>query len=114
MVTKTFRGLTFHLLLQCMLPALIASAVADPGKAVPPALEKLTPVDAWTAQRQMSPGINIGNTLDNTNVWETGWGNPPITKEYVQSLAKLGYKSVRLPVAWDTYADNGQITPKQF
>ena len=83
-------------------------------KAVPPAQEKMTPIDAWSAVAKMTPGINIGNTLENTNIWETGWGNPLITKEYVQQLAKLGFKSVRLPVAWDTYADNGKITPKQF
>jgi endoglucanase len=62
----------------------------------------------------MTPGINIGNTLDNTAHWETGWGSPPITREYVQSLARLGFHTVRLPVAWDTYADDGRITPQQF
>jgi endoglucanase len=45
----------------------------------------------------MSPGINIGNTLENITHWETGWGNPPITEEYVRSLAALGFKTVRLP-----------------
>src|SRR5687768_15738295 len=57
----------------------------------------------------MGIGINIGNTLDNTTQWETGWGNPRITKEYVQSLAALGFKTVRVPVAWDTYARDGGI-----
>lgn len=80
----------------------------------PPAQEKMTQVDAWSAVKLLTPGINIGNTLENTNEWETGWGNPVITKEYVETLARLGFKSVRLPVAWDTYADNGRITPKQF
>jgi hypothetical protein len=62
----------------------------------------------------MTPGINIGNTLENTAAWETGWGNRPLRRKYVQSLARLGFKTVRLPVAWDTYADNGRITPQQF
>ncbi|HTU68369.1 MAG TPA: glycoside hydrolase family 5 protein [Steroidobacteraceae bacterium] len=66
-------------------------------------------LDAWTAARQMGIGVNIGNTLDNTTTWETGWGNPRITKAYVQSLAKLGFRTVRLPVAWDTYAKDGRI-----
>ena len=70
--------------------------------ATPPPLEKMTPINAKDAVAQMTPGINIGNTLENTSRWETGWGNPPITKEYVQHLARLGFKSVRLPVAWDT------------
>lgn len=66
-------------------------------------------IDAWTAVSQMSPGTNIGNTLENTTSWETGWGNPLITRELVQNLARLGFRSVRIPVAWDTYAVDGQI-----
>ena len=71
-------------------------------------------IDAWGAAAKMSPGTNIGNTLENTTSWETGWGNPPITKEYVDSLARLGFKTVRLPVAWDTYAVDGQIQPEKL
>lgn len=72
------------------------------------------PLDAWTAVGLMTPGINIGNTFDSTAGWETGWGSPHITKEFVQSLARIGFKSVRLPVAWDTYSDKGRITKTQF
>lgn len=70
--------------------------------------------NAWTAAKQMGIGINIGNTLENTTTWETGWGNPPITREYVQSLAALGFRTVRLPVAWDTYAHDGVISPEKM
>jgi endoglucanase len=76
--------------------------------------KKTASLDAWTAAGLMTPGINIGNTFDCVSGWETGWGSPLITKEYIQSLASLGFKTVRLPVAWDTYADNGRITPQQF
>jgi endoglucanase len=78
------------------------------------AAEPLAELDAWPAVKQMSPGINIGNTLENTSAWETGWGQPPITQEYVQGLARLGFKTVRLPVAWDTYAVDGRIQPDKF
>lgn len=71
-------------------------------------------LDAWAAASRMTPGINIGNTFDCTARWETGWGSPPITKEFIRSLAHTGFKTVRLPVAWDTFADNGRITPQQF
>ncbi len=69
----------------------------------------MTELDAWDAVARMVPGVNIGNTLESTNTWETGWGNPRITREYVESLAHLGFKTVRLPVAWDTYAVEGRI-----
>ncbi|HEY5809309.1 MAG TPA: glycoside hydrolase family 5 protein [Povalibacter sp.] len=75
---------------------------------------KMTELDAWAAVDLMSPGINIGNTLENTSKWETGWGNPPITKEFVEHLAQLGFRTVRLPVAWDTYAIDGRIQPDKF
>ena len=82
--------------------------------AVARAPEKMTEVDAWAAVPLMIPGTNIGNTLENTTTWETGWGNPPITKELVESLAHLGFKTVRLPVAWDTYADDGRVEADKF
>jgi endoglucanase len=71
-------------------------------------------LDAWTAAARMAPGLNIGNTLENTTQWETGWGNPPITREFVRSLAALGFKTIRVPVAWDTYAVGGQIQPDKL
>ncbi len=111
---KTLLLTALLLWMQSILPTVHRNARADSIEATPPAQETMMPVDAWTAVGQMTPGINIGNTLESIGHWETGWGNPPITREYVQSLARLGFKTVRLPVAWDTYADNGRITPQQF
>ena len=71
-------------------------------------------LNAWHAAKLMGMGVNIGNTLENTTTWETGWGNPLITRKYVESLAALGFKTVRLPVAWDTYARDGRIAPDKF
>jgi endoglucanase len=53
----------------------------------------------------MGLGVNIGNTMD--SIWdgsgvagETGWGNPVITREFIDALANHGYKTIRLPVTW--------------
>lgn len=78
------------------------------------AAETMRDLDAWSAARLMGVGANIGNTLENTTHWETGWGNPVITREFVENLARLGFKTVRLPVAWDTYAKDGRITPEKM
>jgi len=86
---------------------LVWSALSLAGTAR--AADPMADLSAWDAAAQMGIGVNIGNTLENTTSWETGWGNPRITKEYVESLAALGFKTVRLPVAWDTYAHNGRI-----
>jgi endoglucanase len=62
--------------------------------------------------RNMGIGVNIGNTLDaigNTQ-WvagETGWGNPPITREYIRALKNYGYTTIRLPVTWAEYIGPG-------
>ena len=91
--------------------AVLAAGFLIAGSAAPAAQAGSAPadLDAWTAAKAMGIGVNIGNTLENTTAWETGWGNPPITKEFVQSLAAHGFGVVRVPVAWDTYAHNGQI-----
>ena len=54
-------------------------------------------------------GTNIGNTLENTSTWETGWGQPLITQAYINGMASRGIKTVRVPIAWDTYATGGVI-----
>ncbi len=97
------KALLAGVLLVAATTASVASA-AEVGAA-----EQTGDLDAWSAAHAMGIGVNIGNTLENTTAWETGWGNPPITKEFVQSLAAHGFKTVRVPVAWDTYAHNGQI-----
>ena len=66
-------------------------------------------VDASKMVAQMGFGTNIGNTLENTTAWETGWGQPLISQAYINGMASRGIKTVRVPVAWDTYATNGVI-----
>jgi endoglucanase len=94
--------------LRALLAAILIVSVNSAASAAQ-AQAPVADIDAWTAASQMEIGVNIGNTLENTTTWETGWGNPPITKEFVQSLAAHGFGVVRVPVAWDTYAHNGQI-----
>ena len=66
-------------------------------------------VSATALAAAMGFGTNIGNTLENTTSWETGWGQPLITTAFINGMASRGIKTVRVPVAWDTYAANGVI-----
>lgn len=62
----------------------------------------------------MQPGWNLGNTLDAIGADETSWGNPRVTRELIQQIAKQGYKSIRIPVTWDQHigaAPNYTIDP---
>lgn len=67
------------------------------------------PINARDLVDALGFGANIGNTLENTSMWETGWGQPLITQTFINGLASRGIKTVRVPVAWDTYANNGVI-----
>jgi endoglucanase len=71
-------------------------------------------VDAEAMVAAMGFGANIGNTLENTAEWETGWGQPRITQQFIDGMASRGIKTVRVPVAWDTYADDGVIAPDKL
>jgi aryl-phospho-beta-D-glucosidase BglC (GH1 family) len=53
---------------------------------------------------RIKAGWNIGNTLEATG-GETAWGNPPISRAYVDFLKATGFDAVRLPAAWDQYSD---------
>ncbi|HTM80705.1 glycoside hydrolase family 5 protein [Asticcacaulis sp.] len=63
----------------------------------------------------MSPGWNLGNTLEAigggtapfTVSQETAWGNPAATQALMTAVKAAGFKSVRIPVAWSEYADGG-------
>lgn len=70
--------------------------------------------DAATLAVAMGIGTNLGNTLDNTSQWETGWGQPRVTQRFINGLASQGIKTVRVPVAWDTYANNGTIAGEKL
>lgn len=69
----------------------------------------------------MAPGINLGNTLESVDSWETApfsvsketvWGNPEANQAIFDAYAAAGFKSVRIPVTWSQYTDaNGTIAP---
>ena len=52
----------------------------------------------------MSPGINLGNTLE-AMPNETAWGNPVPTQSLMNAYKAAGFKTVRIPVSWSQYAD---------
>ena len=61
--------------------------------------------DAKTLAKQMYAGINIGNTTEVPG-GETGWGNPRVSKEYIDGLKAAGFNAVRIPCAWDSHIIN--------
>lgn len=61
---------------------------------------------------KMGFGYNIGNTLEvpANQGGPTGWGNPMPSPDYIDSIQKAGFKTVRLPTAWYSHSSLGQIS----
>ncbi len=89
-------------LLLSLFPAAFASAASlddtnQPQTAVAAATNMQSYVDA------MQPGWNLGNSLDSVGADETAWGNPRVTQSLIKQIAAQGYKSIRIPVTWDSH-----------
>ena len=54
-----------------------------------------------TAVKEMTPGWNLGNTLDATPT-EGAWGNRAAERTFDDIIA-AGFRSVRIPVTWDSH-----------
>ncbi|WP_157975947.1 cellulase family glycosylhydrolase [Lewinella sp. IMCC34191] len=52
----------------------------------------------------MTVGWNLGNSLE-VPTGETDWGNPATTKRLIDSVAAAGFNVLRIPTAWNSYAD---------
>lgn len=80
-----------------------ANAAGDAGAAGSGAARECL---AAPAVAQMKIGWNLGNSLDSVDATksdsevETAWGNPKITRELIQAVAKAGFGVVRIPVTW--------------
>jgi Cellulase (glycosyl hydrolase family 5) len=53
---------------------------------------------------EMGVGWNIGNSMEVPGN-PTNWGNPIPTQRVIDSVKAAGFKTVRIPCAWDSYAD---------
>ncbi len=53
---------------------------------------------------KMTVGWNIGNSLEVPD-GETAWGNPQVTQTLIDAVSDAGFNTVRIPCAWDSYAD---------
>lgn len=94
---------------QCLAAALgVAAALAGcatpPGDLAAAASTRTVSSTNRDLAQAMSPGINLGNTLEALPT-ETSWGNPPTTQKVMDAYKVAGFNSVRIPVAWLAHAD---------
>ena len=70
------------------------------------------PLTAENYLQKLSPGINLGNTLEAIPT-QTSWGNPKPTQAWFHAVRAAGFRSVRIPAAWTQYApEKHQVGPK--
>jgi len=75
-------------------PEAARSVAADPA---PSTMAELTAL--------MTPGINLGNTMEALPD-ETAWGNPPPSQALMDGYRAAGFRSVRIPLSWRPYEDS--------
>jgi endoglucanase len=105
--------------------AVIAAAAAGtfflPGQGMRRIAEAVDHVRDLRFASGLSPGINLGNSLDSYGLsrykedaapkeFEVYWHNPVIRQEWFWGVKEAGFHSVRIPVSWGEHADfNFQI-----
>ncbi|MDG5814028.1 cellulase family glycosylhydrolase [Chitinispirillales bacterium ANBcel5] len=57
---------------------------------------------------EMGLGWNLGNTMEAIG-GPTNWGNPLPTQQLMDSVKAAGFGTVRIPAAWDIYADQNTL-----
>lgn len=99
--------------------ALLLLLVLFASQAMAVEQQPLDQMDSLAFVRHLGVGFNLGNTLEATGgvhgsiaQYETSWGNPLTTKEIIGQFASLGFRSMRLPVAWSNLmAEDFSIHP---
>ncbi|MYN16361.1 cellulase family glycosylhydrolase [Rugamonas sp. FT107W] len=85
-------------------PVAAATVAAVPAPA--PAATGMRALTSTELAKLMSPGINLGNTLEALPN-ETAWGNPVPTQALMNAYKAAGFNTVRVPISWTQYADAG-------
>jgi len=100
------------------LPALLLAAVALlAGCAAPPQGDRPVAAEAAPSSMaeltaRMTPGINLGNTMEALPD-ETAWGNPVPSQALMEGYRAAGFRSVRIPLAWQAHEISGhRIDPR--
>ena len=90
-----------------LLAGVMTAAVAGCGKnsdsEAKDTAKKWTELDQTQITEAMGLGWNLGNQLEASSGGlpsETCWGNPEITKELIDTVKALGFKTVRIPVSY--------------
>lgn len=68
------------------------------GEPTQPLVEQNT-MTGEALMKELKIGWNLGNTFDAPE-GETSWGNPAVTKELLDTVKRLGFHTIRIPISW--------------
>lgn len=81
-------------------------------------------LNATQVLEKISPGINLGNTLDSWDSykhpdrtpidWETSWHNVETTKEILKCYKDKGFKTLRIPITWFVHMDDSGVINSEW
>jgi endoglucanase len=80
------------------------TACAVSSEAARPVATEREPANVTELSTLMTPGINLGNTLEALPS-ETAWGNPAPSRKLMDAYKAAGFRSVRIPISWRPYED---------
>jgi endoglucanase len=61
--------------------------------------------DATQLASKIVLGWNLGNSLEAIG-GETNWGNPKVTKTFIEKVKASGFNAIRLPCSWNQYMES--------
>ena len=101
--TQTIDPSNMQFLYQGFDPNSAASKAATNYWQIPWQPGLLTLIQPTSSVVMPTPGFNLGNTLEST------WGYTPPTQALINSISAAGFKTLRVPCAWNFNSTNGTI-----
>ncbi|WP_026969964.1 cellulase family glycosylhydrolase [Algoriphagus terrigena] len=83
-----------------------------PAYHIPADATDMRDISSLALAKEMGVGWNLGNSLEAMG-GETAWGNPKVTKAFIDQVKAAGFNAVRIPVAWSKFSNASDFTIDQ-
>lgn len=93
-------------LVRNLLVTQLGTVSTKPDYYIPSDAEGMRDLSSLELSKLMGAGWNLGNSLEALG-GETAWGNPMVTEMLIQQVKSAGFNSIRIPVAWSKFIDEG-------
>ena len=77
--------------------------------AIPPDSSNMSSMTSVQLTAEMGTGWNLGNTLEAIG-GETAWGNPMVTRAFIDAVKAAGFNTIRIPVSWSQFSNEADFT----